>query len=111
MSEKSRMPRKPAHRAGVSTEHPLQAAEQALRDDATNDASVAALRAELAKTRQELDKALKISRPLARTCARAEQETRRRDETFTLLGRYGSDLVFRLSRDGRIQEISAASLE
>lgn len=75
----------------------------------THRASHAALQEELAKTRQELEKSLRISRSLARTCARAEQETRRRDEAFTLVQQHGSDLVFRLSRDGRVQEVSRAS--
>jgi PAS domain S-box-containing protein len=65
----------------------------------------------LAKTRQELDQSLKISRSLARNCARAEQELRRSEESLGLVLRYGSDLVFRLSRDGKFLELSPALQE
>lgn len=108
MSEKPRAPRKSPTRA-LASEHRGQATEQT--GSGNSDQNHAAIQEELARTRQELEKALRISRTLARTCARAEQETRRCEEAFTLVRRHGSDLVFRLSRDGRIQEVSAASLE
>jgi PAS domain S-box-containing protein len=62
--------------------------------------------AELAKTRHQLEKALKMSRSLARNCARSEQELRRHEESFGLVARHGSDLVFRLSREGNFIELS-----
>src|SRR5437660_3586497 len=51
---------------------------------------------QLLLARQELGKAQKISRELARNCARAEQEMRRREECLELVVRHGSDVLFRL---------------
>src|SRR5262245_19124421 len=74
---------------------------------AAND-RIAELEAQLRKIRQDHEKAAKISRSLARTCNRAEQELRRREEIFGLLFRHSSDLIFRVDREGKFLELSSA---
>jgi len=64
---------------------------------------------QLTKTRQDLEKAQKINRSLARNYAHAEQEIRRREESFALVFQKGSDVILRLSREGKIIELSPSS--
>jgi PAS domain S-box-containing protein len=61
---------------------------------------------QLTKIRQDLEKAQKTNRSLARDYARAEQEIRRREDCFFLVFQQGSDVIIRLSREGKILEIS-----
>jgi signal transduction histidine kinase len=101
MPEKPRIEREKA--AGPLTSSANGTASDRRLDPGANDPA-----AELAKTRQQLEKALRMTRSLARNCARAEQELGRRAESFDLVVRHGSDLVFRLTREGRFIELSPA---
>jgi PAS domain S-box-containing protein len=104
MSEKSRVPPR-KQQVGISVgSEPLLSKNPVLANLGGPDQGPSAATEE--QLRQELDKAVKASRALARNCARAEQELRRREETFALIAQHGSDLVFRLSREGKFLELS-----
>jgi signal transduction histidine kinase len=64
---------------------------------------------ELAQACRRLEKLAKRDRSLARHLTRAEQEVARRQESLALVGRYGSDVLLRLGRDGKIVEVSPSS--
>jgi PAS domain S-box-containing protein len=107
MPEKSRAPRK--HEVvAISTGSDQQLSNlSSKRLSLSAAASDVPVEEQLAKARQE-EKTQKSARMLARDCARAEQEIRRREESLTLIARHGSDVLFRLARDGKFLELSPA---
>ena len=108
MADKPRVPRKPEAEGLRKDSLKAQVEPAASGQDHLVQQRFVELEEQLAKARQDLDKRIKISRSLARNCTRAEQELRRQEEGFALIRQYGTDLIFRVDRDGKIQDLSDA---